>query len=948
MIRNLGNICPFLHTLALSHCTGLRSFDLVGLDKLNNLKLVENNFTNKTIIKIDHAPSLQYLYCRGIRKGGRGRNHIHLGRCEKLEVLKIKTTCVRSPLLQHILSPAFPALKVLVVTCGARQTRMDFSSLCLEKLKLKAPNLNEIDIRAPSLRSFKFINNSDSSFPGLFSMDTTSLSQVVFSFYPSMELYASRFLKMREFLAKFNHPAITLNLLWSHKVTYHIPDNLEDNVTVPSLTCIKNLELKIAHTTERLESPVVKSHEALVDGLLWMCHPESIYLELGYGSNSDCIVAFIRKLRRHIYETRDCCSDTYIRCWRHDLEDFEMECLGKNGDRRKALPKYLNTMQCLAPEDKICFRLRWRTIPTDLPFRPKQLNSDRTAPFNRGYGKVKIAERKSKTTSSPILTNDRLTPALRRRSCRLALPVVACTSTQPATDYLQIIILLIEISGPDRFSELPVGVIHRILSFLPTTKDVVATSILSKSLLRAYSSFPITDFSASNYGCIDDLLPLVTHNPHSLDRIHLDFTTFLAIGHIPFDYAYLYPVPEILSSNCFACTSLSFGGCTFLALDASTICWPSLQVLSIDHSCVTDSMIRNLGNICPLLHTLTLSYCTGLRSFNLVGHDKLNNLKLVDNNFTDNTIIKIDHAPSLQCLYCRGIRNGGRNHIHLGRCEKLEVLKIKTIHVHSPLLLHILSPTFPVLKVLVVTCGARQTRADFSSPCLEKLKLKAPNLKEIDIRAPSLRSFKFINNSDSSFPGLFSMDTTSLSQVVFSSYPSMELYASRFLKMREFLAKFNHPAITLNLLWSRRVTFHIPDIFKGNVAVPSLPCIKNLELKIAHATERLKSPVVKSHEALVDGLLWMCHPESIYLELGYGSNSDCIVAFIRKLRRSIYEPRDCCSYTLFRCWRHDLEDFEMECLGQNGDRKALRKFLNTMQGLAPEDKICFRLRWRTM
>ncbi|KAJ4829620.1 hypothetical protein Tsubulata_032062 [Turnera subulata] len=138
-------------------------------------------------------------------------------------------------------------------------------------------------------------------------MDTTSLSQVVFSFYPSMELYASHFLMMMEFLAKFNHPAITLKLLWSRSVTYHIPDNFKDNVAVPSLP-----------------------------------------------------LAFIEKLR-HRYETRDCCSYTHIRCWRHDLEDFEMECLGQNGDR-KALPKSLNSMQCLAPEDKICFRLRWRTM----------------------------------------------------------------------------------------------------------------------------------------------------------------------------------------------------------------------------------------------------------------------------------------------------------------------------------------------------------------------------------------------------------------------------------------------------------------------------------------------------------------------------------------------------------------------------------------------------------
>lgn len=57
----------------------------------------------------------------------------------------------------------------------------------------------------------------------------------------------------------------------------------------------------------------------------------------------------------------------------------------------------------------------------------------------------------------------------------------------------------------DRFSNLPVPIIHHIMSFLPTTKDVTRVAVLSKTLNSVCHSYPILDFDQrswkNNRGC---------------------------------------------------------------------------------------------------------------------------------------------------------------------------------------------------------------------------------------------------------------------------------------------------------------------------------------------------------------------------------------------------------------------------------------------------------------
>ncbi|MFS7993933.1 putative leucine-rich repeat domain superfamily, F-box-like domain superfamily [Helianthus anomalus] len=56
-----------------------------------------------------------------------------------------------------------------------------------------------------------------------------------------------------------------------------------------------------------------------------------------------------------------------------------------------------------------------------------------------------------------------------------------------------------EIGEMDRISQLPDFIVHHIISFLKTPKDLVRMSVLSKTWLHLTSSFPILDFNIGDF-----------------------------------------------------------------------------------------------------------------------------------------------------------------------------------------------------------------------------------------------------------------------------------------------------------------------------------------------------------------------------------------------------------------------------------------------------------------
>ncbi|KAI7984779.1 putative LRR receptor-like serine/threonine-protein kinase [Camellia lanceoleosa] len=80
-------------------------------------------------------------------------------------------------------------------------------------------------------------------------------------------------------------------------------------ITIPPMRGVKHLKLKLEYDYISWPS------EALVDCILWSCHPEILTMELGGKQNM-----FIEKGVRN-----NCCKSTEIKCWRHDLKEVKIE-----------------------------------------------------------------------------------------------------------------------------------------------------------------------------------------------------------------------------------------------------------------------------------------------------------------------------------------------------------------------------------------------------------------------------------------------------------------------------------------------------------------------------------------------------------------------------------------------------------------------------------------------
>lgn len=65
------------------------------------------------------------------------------------------------------------------------------------------------------------------------------------------------------------------------QVTF-LPEELSENISIPSLSNIKHLKLEMDSPLKEKEN-----YEALVDGLLWSSHPETLSMELGWGYNNE-------------------------------------------------------------------------------------------------------------------------------------------------------------------------------------------------------------------------------------------------------------------------------------------------------------------------------------------------------------------------------------------------------------------------------------------------------------------------------------------------------------------------------------------------------------------------------------------------------------------------------------------------------------------------------------
>jgi len=535
----------------------------------------------------------------------------------------------------------------------------------------------------------------------------------------------------------------------------------------------------------------------------------------------------------------------------------------------------------------------------------------------------------------------------------------------------------IRVDASDRISRLPDHVLHHILSYL-SIRAVVRFSVLSKTWHRISTSFPVSDFSedvlllGKRYEIQDwknkfidfvqdSLLAQHHHNTRSHKfRLSMDLDSYdpqltsradhllelaTKCGVYEFDLNFqnisYYCLPQALLSA-EEITVLRLNGNYKLSLPRDAIYWPSLRVLSLMNVRVDEAILQNLICGSPLIEKLALVYCYGVKSIRISGCIKL---KEVEVNEGDSVLERMEiHVPSLRTFcYTAGLVKSFF-HIDMTGCRNLEVLKLKFYNITEVIgqVFQDLIAQFPALKVLALNCYATSvSRIKISNPQLEKLQLWSSALSKVTITSPSLHSFKHFTYG---FPSAFSLDQSSLQKATIHVHKGA-LYSSDFLQLREYLGNFKQiRRLTLRINYVG-IRF-IPETL-NNISIPALPDIKHLKLKICPSTGASGSLAnLKDYRDIVDGLLWVCHPETILLISGWSSENVFIQILCEKLMQG-GEKQYCCTSSHIKCWRHDLKDIQIEHLQRNAEAKAFTcgTLLESLPNLARGQKIRFIFNW---
>ncbi|KAL7180314.1 hypothetical protein ACSBR1_043514 [Camellia fascicularis] len=307
ILNQLISISPNIKQFSLKLCEGINFLELLNLDRLEKV-VVQDDWIYK--IKIESRSLHTFDFHRRFHKDC----EIDLKCRKNLEVLRLDTVIVPRLFSENLFSD-FPLIKSLFLFGQHKLRKFKISSPRLELLHLYfVENLVDATIDAPNLRSFKYTANE--FLPFLFQMNTLHLQKTSFRLY-SFKIDVSWFLKLREFVGKHSHnEALSLHFPASLKLTFNLGELR--GIPIPPVRGVKHLKLKLLNDY----SP--PAFEPLVDGILWSCYPEMLTMELGTKKNK-----FIEVLKAELQHTKNeknsCCESTDIKCWRHDLKDFETE-----------------------------------------------------------------------------------------------------------------------------------------------------------------------------------------------------------------------------------------------------------------------------------------------------------------------------------------------------------------------------------------------------------------------------------------------------------------------------------------------------------------------------------------------------------------------------------------------------------------------------------------------
>ncbi|KAJ4718035.1 F-box protein [Melia azedarach] len=423
------------------------------------------------------------------------------------------------------------------------------------------------------------------------------------------------------------------------------------------------------------------------------------------------------------------------------------------------------------------------------------------------------------------------------------------------------------IDDVDRISALPESILQHIMSFLPF-RDVVRTSVLSKTWEKAWHTFPDIEFDEKLFG--QDLRNLLLLGFDELDS-----------GHKRFDQMkrkLLNYWEKVLQSRRWEMTSLrkftlkterlsdlefvhqciryavennvkvlkleiSLEKDVFYNLPQMVLCLKSITVLklrgfklespgsnvklsSLRELYLSDvdadaHVVENLVGGCPLIEFLSIEFCGGFKSLKLFGLSKLSIIKVQSNSELERMTINAPNARSMAVIGPDILSDINiATCLHLGLCYELESIKI-------------------------------------SSSSLKRLRIsRCMNLVEVKFETPNLTKFGYEGEIISFSSGVLSLLETDF--YICSSNIDNEWY----VKFVELITKFHGFSKVLNLQSDSGQIAIVPSALR-QILPPPLSGAKHLNFAINMPFKSF--PIAQ----VLDGLLWMSpHVQTVSIKFG--------------------------------------------------------------------------------
>ncbi|KAJ4837862.1 hypothetical protein Tsubulata_019743 [Turnera subulata] len=408
-------------------------------------------------------------------------------------------------------------------------------------------------------------------------------------------------------------------------------------------------------------------------------------------------------------------------------------------------------------------------------------------------------------------------------------------------------------------------------------------------------------------------------------------------------------------------TILKLSRCSFARLPPNyNPSWPSLKVLHLSEVTLGGQFFNGLIKGCPLIEDIALTVCHfDQEVLPVSGFTRLVQVVLCQPIKLQR--IEVDNVPNLLMFALDEFLVIGCKHVVIGANPKLEVLKLSSSSV-SPEVCIDISSKFPALKVLHLNLSSLD-RIQISSPQLEELALWSSTNVDAIVDAPKLKSLKqWVHHATAAaaaavpikgIPNVTIKGRQSLQNLQLEDFEVYELGVSDLFKMREYLANFEHiehlgMSIHDKMIWGGEPWKKSLELGSCDlVPIPVMPRIKCLELGYTRAFVKDKA----KYEGALDGLLWICHPESVVVSF-LPANVPCfanllITAFCKELSMLMRKRKDCCKSACIKCWRHDLKSFQVKRVGVDGSSSDIRcrTLLQSLPQMSPQDKICFMLQW---